>query len=113
MGATAESHIGDRGAGWWSDEPWNREPRLNELANSKRSVALNLATPVGREVFLDLVDVSDVVVENYSPRVMGNFELGWEVLHARNPRLIHVRMPAFGMSGPWRTGFHTGRGSTR
>ncbi len=92
------------------DEPWNREPRLNELANSKRSVALNLATPAGREVFLDLVDVSDVVVENYSPRVMGNFDLGWEVLHARNPRLIHVRMPAFGMSGPWRDRISYGPG---
>ena len=92
------------------EEPWNREPRLNELANSKRSVALNLATAAGREVFLNLVDVSDVVVENYSPRVMGNFELGWEVLHARNPRLIHVRMPAFGMSGPWRDRISYGPG---
>lgn len=93
-----------------ADEPWNREPRLNELANSKRSVALNLARPEGREVFLDLVDVSDVVVENYSPRVMPNFGLGWEALHARNPRLIYVRMPAFGASGPWRDRISYGPG---
>ncbi len=92
------------------DEPWNREARLNELANSKRSVALNLALPEGREVFLDLVDVSDIVIENYSPRVMGNFDLGWEVLHARNPRLIYVRMPAFGASGPWRDRISYGPG---
>lgn len=92
------------------DEPWNREARLNELANSKRSVALNLARPEGRAVFLDLVDVSDLVVENYSPRVMGNFNLGWEVLHARNPRLIYLRMPAFGASGPWRDRISYGPG---
>ena len=92
------------------DEPWNREARLNELANSKRSVALNLARPEGREVFLDLVDVSDLVIENYSPRVMGNFNLGWEVLHARNPRLIYLRMPAFGASGPWRDRISYGPG---
>lgn len=92
------------------DEPWNREARLNELANSKRSVALNLARPEGRAVFLDLVDVSDLVIENYSPRVMGNFNLGWEVLHARNPRLIYLRMPAFGASGPWRDRISYGPG---
>lgn len=92
------------------DEPWNREARLNELANSKCSVALNLARPEGREVFLDLVDVSDLVIENYSPRVMGNFNLGWEVLHARNPRLIYLRMPAFGASGPWRDRISYGPG---
>ena len=92
------------------DEPWNREARLNELANSKRSVALNLALPEGRAVFLDLVDMSDIVIENYSPRVMGNFNLGWEVLHARNPRLIYVRMPAFGASGPWRDRISYGPG---
>ena len=92
------------------DEPWNREARLNELANSKRSVALNLAVPAGRDVFLDLVDVSDLLVENYSPRVLGNFGLGWETLRARNPRLIYVRMPAFGASGPWRDRISYGPG---
>ena len=71
--ASALPHRGDG-----PDEPWNREARLNELANSKRSVALNLTTAAGREVFLDLVEHSDVVLENYSPRVMGNFGLEWD-----------------------------------
>ena len=92
------------------DEPWNREPRLNELANSKRSVALNLSTEAGRDIFLDLVGVSDIVLENYSPRVMGNFDLEWDVLSARNPRLIYVSMPAFGKSGPWRDRISYGPG---
>ncbi len=97
-----------RGTG--PDEPWNREPRLNELAHSKRSVALNLATDAGREVFLDLVERSDVVIENFSPRVMGNFELEWDALSKRNPRLIYVAMPAFGTSGPWRDRISYGPG---
>ena len=92
------------------DEPWNREPRLNELANSKRSVALNLTTEAGREVFLDLVERSDVVLENFSPRVMGNFGLEWDVLSERNPEIIYVAMPAFGKSGPWRDRISYGPG---
>jgi len=93
-----------------ADEPWNREPRLNELANSKRSVALNLTNEDGREIFLGLVERSDVVLENYSPRVMGNFGLEWDVLSQRNPQIIYVAMPAFGKSGPWRDRISYGPG---
>ena len=92
------------------DEPWNREPRLNELANSKRSMSLNLTTEAGRDVFLDLVERSDVVLENYSPRVMGNFGLEWDELSERNPQIIYVSMPAFGKSGPWRDRISYGPG---
>ena len=92
------------------DEPWNREPRQNELGHSKRSVALNLTTEGGRDVFLDLVERADVVLENYSPRVMGNFGLEWDVLSQRNPQIIHVSMPAFGKSGPWRDRISYGPG---
>ncbi len=92
------------------DEPWNREARLNELANSKRSVALNLTTDDGRETFLDLVERSDVVLENFSPRVMGNFALEWDVLRERNPQIIYVAMPAFGRSGPLRDRISYGPG---
>jgi len=92
------------------NEPWNREPRQNELANSKRSVALNLNTDAGREVFLDLVERSDVVLENFSPRVMGNFGLEWDALSGRNAQIVYVTMPAFGKSGPWRDRISYGPG---
>jgi len=49
-----------------------------------------------------LIEQSDVLVENYSVRVMEQFGLAWDVVHAWNPRLIMVRMPAFGLDGPWR-----------
>jgi len=55
-----------------------------------------------RDIALDLIARSDVVVENFSPRVMANFDLEWEAVHAVNPRAIMVRMPAFGLDGPWR-----------
>lgn len=51
--------------------------------------------------FLRLVERSDVLVENNSAKVLGNLGIGWEVLHARNPRLIVVRMPSIGLEGPY------------
>ena len=48
-----------------------------------------------------------MVLENYTPRVMEQFGLGWDALHELNPALTMVRIPAFGLDGPWRdrTGF--------
>src|SRR5690606_30350055 len=53
------------------------------------------------------VERADVLIENFSPRVLDGFGLTREALHDANPRLIVTRMPAFGLSGPWRdrTGF--------
>jgi len=73
----------------------------------KRAITLDLTRPECIEVFERLVATADVLVENYTPRVMDQFGLGWERLHALNPALHMVRMPAFGLDGPWRdrTGF--------
>ena len=51
---------------------------------------------------LRLIEQADLVVENYTPRVIEAFGLGWDVIHATNPRAVMVRMPAFGLTGPWR-----------
>jgi crotonobetainyl-CoA:carnitine CoA-transferase CaiB-like acyl-CoA transferase len=85
-----------------ADEAWNRYPFFNELHLGKRSVTLDLSDTLGRATLLDLVRVSDVLLENFSPRVMGNFDLEWGQLRAENPRLIFVSMPAFGKNGPHR-----------
>ncbi|NUU24972.1 MAG: CoA transferase, partial [Streptomycetaceae bacterium] len=73
----------------------------------KRGVTLDLATPEGHDLVLRLAETADVVIENFSPRVMDNLGLTWQTLHNRNERLILLRMPAFGLDGPWRdrTGF--------
>ncbi len=53
------------------DRPWNREISFNKLNRNKRSVTLELDSARGRELFLRLAETADVVIDNYSPRVMG------------------------------------------
>jgi crotonobetainyl-CoA:carnitine CoA-transferase CaiB-like acyl-CoA transferase len=89
-------------------ERWWEYSAFFLAANSnKRGLTLDLTTTRGRELLLRLVAVSDAVVENFTPRVMRNLGLGREVIAATNPRALFVRMPAFGLDGPWRdnTGF--------
>lgn len=63
---------------------------------NKRSVIIDLKTESGREAFLRLVDEADVVWENLRPNAMVKLGLGWDVLHARNPRLIYATISGFG-----------------
>jgi crotonobetainyl-CoA:carnitine CoA-transferase CaiB-like acyl-CoA transferase len=65
-------------------------------------VTLELGRPEARELALRLIGTADLVMENFSPRVMGNLGLEWDAVRAANPRAILVRMPAFGLDGPWR-----------
>jgi crotonobetainyl-CoA:carnitine CoA-transferase CaiB-like acyl-CoA transferase len=83
--------------GWWEYSAFFLQVNTN-----KSDITLDLETAEGRELLLRLVAESDIVVENYTPRVLDNFALGWDVIHATNPRAILVRMPAFGLDGPWR-----------
>ena len=72
-------------------------------ANSnKRGITLDLTRDEGRALAKRLVAECDVVIENFSPRVMEQFGLGWDELAQVNPSLVMVRMPAFGLDGPWR-----------
>jgi crotonobetainyl-CoA:carnitine CoA-transferase CaiB-like acyl-CoA transferase len=82
---------------WWE---WG--PVFLCSNTNKRGISVELSEPRGRALALDLIARSDVVVENFSPRVMANFDLEWDAVHAANPRAIMVRMPAFGLDGPWR-----------
>jgi crotonobetainyl-CoA:carnitine CoA-transferase CaiB-like acyl-CoA transferase len=68
---------------------------------NKRSIALDLGQPAGREVLLQLVAGADVLVENFKPGSMERWGLGYaEVLSGRFPRLIHCRVSGFGADGP-------------
>lgn len=69
---------------------------------NKRSVTLNLKSDDGREIFKQLAARADVVVENYAYGAMEGFGLGWDVLHALNPRLIYATGKGYGVSGPYR-----------
>lgn len=68
----------------------------------KRDVTLELSTEAGRDLLLRLVEGADVVLENFSARVVDQFGIGWEQLRQVRSDLIMVRMPGFGLEGPWR-----------
>ena len=71
------------------------------LNRNKRGMTLNLKSEEGRQIFLDLVRDSDVVLENYRPGVMDKLGVGYEVLHEVNPRLIYGALSGFGSYGPY------------
>ena len=83
-------------------EWWEWGPTFHSANAGKRSITLDLTRDDGRTLLRRLIEQSDVLVENYSPRVMEQFGLTWDIVHAWNPRLVMVRMPAFGLDGPWR-----------
>lgn len=84
------------------DDWWEYGWVFQAVNTNKRSVTLNLASPEGIRLVKELVAKADVVIENFSPRVMEQFGLDAEVLLAVNPRVVVARMPAFGLDGPWR-----------
>ena len=89
------------------DAWWEWGPIFHAANLSKRDITLDLGSDEGLDLLRRLVEGADVLVENFTPRVMDHFGLDYESLRARNPGLILVRMPAFGLDGPWRdrTGF--------
>ena len=84
------------------DRPWNRNGLNNKLNRNKRSLAIDLKAPEGRDALLRLVTASDVVIENFSARAMPSLGLGYDALREANPSIIYVAMPAFGLEGPYR-----------
>jgi crotonobetainyl-CoA:carnitine CoA-transferase CaiB-like acyl-CoA transferase len=68
----------------------------------KRGLTLDLTRAEGRALLARLLADTDVLVENFSPRVIEEFGFGYDAVREINPALIMVRMPGFGLSGPWR-----------
>jgi len=90
--------------------PYNRSAYYNELNRNKLAVSLDLSKEEGRDVFKRLVTISDVVIENFSPRVMANFGLDYPALEKVNFRIIMVSISAYGQTGPYRDYVSFGRG---
>lgn len=72
------------------------------LNRNKKSIVLDIKTPKGKEVFYDLVKISDVVLDNYRPGVVEGLGLDYETLNRINPRIICCSITAFGPTGPYR-----------
>lgn len=83
-------------------EHYHRSGYFNKLNRNKRAICLDLSKPRGRETFLRLARIADVVIENNAARVMGNLGLDWPVLREVNPRLVMCSMSGFGATGPER-----------
>ena len=81
---------------------WDKSPYFNHLNRNKYGCVLDLSNPKGRELFLRLVAISDVVIENFRAEVMENLSLTYDVLAEANPEIIAVSMPGHGKSGPER-----------
>ena len=69
-------------------------------ARNKKAVTLNLREAAGRELFLDLVESSDIIVENFRPGTLEKWNLGYDVLRERNRGIILVRVSGYGQTGP-------------
>ena len=81
-----------------------------KMANrNKRCVTLNFSTEKGQEVFKKLIETTDILIENFRTGTMEKWGLGWEDLHAINPRLVMIRVTGYGQTGPYknRAGFGT------
>jgi alpha-methylacyl-CoA racemase len=74
---------------------------FDALNRGKRSIALDLKTEAGRDALLRLSERADVLVEGNRPGVMARLGLGWEVLHARNRRLVMCSITGYGQDGPF------------
>lgn len=68
---------------------------------NKKGVALDLRSDAGRATLRALIAKADVLVENFRPGTMEEMGLGWEQVHAINPRMVMVRISGFGQDGPW------------
>ncbi|MDB5913052.1 MAG: formyl-coenzyme transferase (Formyl-CoA transferase)-like protein [Ramlibacter sp.] len=71
------------------------------MNRNKRSVTLDLKSPAGKEVLLQLAREADILVENYRPGALRRLGLGYEVLKEINPRLVYTSISGFGQTGPW------------
>jgi crotonobetainyl-CoA:carnitine CoA-transferase CaiB-like acyl-CoA transferase len=79
---------------------WNRSAMVNDRNRSKLGITLDLTTEAGRSLFRRLVSISDVVLENFSTRVMGGFGLDYRALARINPGIVMISIGSQGRTGP-------------
>ncbi len=81
---------------------WERSPIFSALNTNKLGLTLDFQTEEGRDVLRRLIATCDVVVENFTPRVIDQIGLDFESVRALRDGVIMLRMPGFGLDGPWR-----------
>lgn len=81
---------------------WEKQPIFAALNTNKKDITLDLATERGRDLLARLIATADVLAENYTPRVLDQLGLDYAAVQRINPGIVMVRMPGFGLDGPWR-----------
>ena len=81
-------------------QPIERAAVFNTANRGKRGVTIDLAASRGIQVLRRLIEVSDLLIENFSPGVIDRLGLGYDAVSAINPRMIMISMPSFGSIGP-------------
>ena len=92
---------GDATRGQLRDVPNADSLYFTMLNCNKRSITVNMKTPEGKEVFIDLLKVCDVIMENFGPGVLDRFGFAWERIHEINPRIVMASIKGFGSTGPY------------
>ena len=82
------------------DKDPERDPWFHSINRNKMSISVDMAKPEGTEILKKVVKISDIVIENFSPKVMPKFGLDYESLREVNPKIIMVSLPATGKEGP-------------
>jgi crotonobetainyl-CoA:carnitine CoA-transferase CaiB-like acyl-CoA transferase len=81
---------------------WEKSPIFAALNTNKKGLTLNLQSGRGRELLRRLIATCDVIVENFTPRVLDQIGLDFAAVQAVRPDAVMLRMPGFGLDGPWR-----------
>jgi crotonobetainyl-CoA:carnitine CoA-transferase CaiB-like acyl-CoA transferase len=81
---------------------WYESGRHRPVNLNKRDITLDLSRAEGSALLCRLIETADVIAENYAARVLDNLGFGWDRVREINPRIIMVRMPGYGLEGPWR-----------
>ncbi len=92
------------------ERPFDRNAAYNSVNTGKRAITLDFNHQEAKDMFLDLVGISDIIAENFSARVMPNFGMGYDVLSEVNPSIVMLRMPSYGCTGPYSA--YMGNGGT-
>ncbi|MFZ0668054.1 MAG: CoA transferase [Acidimicrobiales bacterium] len=90
------------GAPFSVDQWWERSPIFSGLNTNKKSLTLDIQSERGMELLRRFISTADVIVENFTPRVFDQAGLTFEFLKSIRKDIILIRMPGFGLDGPWR-----------
>ncbi|HLK67369.1 MAG TPA: CoA transferase [Bryobacteraceae bacterium] len=97
-----ESRAGDMGRGWGPPFAGGEANFFLGLNRGKRGISIDLKQKAGLDLCLRLIDRMDVLIENFRPGAMDRLGLGYEAIHARNPRLVYCSISGYGQNGPSR-----------